>query len=73
MNEDTLTGQWNQLKGKVREKWGNLTNDDIDVIQGRTEQLVGRIQERYGMARSEAERQVKDWIRENKKEPTPIR
>jgi len=73
MNEDTLSGQWKQLKGKVREKWGNLTNDDVDVIQGQTEQLVGRVQERYGIARTEAERQVKDWIRENQKEPTPIR
>jgi uncharacterized protein YjbJ (UPF0337 family) len=73
MNEDTLTGQWKQLKGKVREKWGNLTNDDVDVIQGRTEQLVGRIQQRYGMERAEAERQVNEWIRENKVEPTPIR
>jgi uncharacterized protein YjbJ (UPF0337 family) len=72
MNEDTLKGQWNQLKGKAREKWGNLTNDDLDVVQGRAEQLVGRIQERYGIERSEAERQVKDFLRDAK-EPTPIR
>ena len=61
MNEDVLKGQWLQLKGKVRERWGKLTNDDIDQIQGRTQQLVGRIQQRYGIAREEAERQVKDW------------
>ena len=61
MNEDVLKGQWLQLKGKVREKWGKLTNDDLDQIQGRTQQLVGRIQERYGIARGEAERQVKEW------------
>ena len=73
MNEDTLTGQWNQLKGKVREKWGNLTNDDIDVIKGRSDQLVGRIQERYGIERSEAERQVKEWMKLNMKEPSSIR
>jgi uncharacterized protein YjbJ (UPF0337 family) len=72
MNEDTLKGQWNQLKGKVREKWGMLTNDDLNVIQGQSTQLVGRIQERYGIARDEAERQVKDWLREAK-EPTPTR
>lgn len=72
MNEDTLTGQWNQLKGKVREKWGKLTNDDLDVVQGRAEQLVGRIQERYGIERAEAERQVKDFLRDAK-EPTPTR
>jgi uncharacterized protein YjbJ (UPF0337 family) len=61
MNEDVLKGQWMQLKGKVREKWGKLTNDDLDQIQGRTQQLIGKIQERYGIARGEAERQVKDW------------
>jgi uncharacterized protein YjbJ (UPF0337 family) len=61
MNEDTLKGQWTQLKGRVREKWGKLTNDDLDQIQGRAEQLVGKIQERYGIARDEARRQVDAW------------
>jgi len=61
MNEDTLKGQWTQLKGRVREKWGKLTDDDLDQIQGRTEQLVGKIQERYGIARDEARRQVNAW------------
>ena len=72
MNEDVLKGQWLQLKGKVREKWGKLTNDDLEKVQGRTEQLVGRIQERYGIARTEAERQVNEWIK-GVKEPTPTR
>ncbi len=72
MHEETLKGQWLQLKGKVREKWGKLTNDDLETIQGRTEQLVGRVQERYGVARAEAERQVKDWL-SGLKEPTPTR
>jgi uncharacterized protein YjbJ (UPF0337 family) len=62
MNEDTLKGQWTQLKGKAREKWGKLTNDDLDQIQGRAQQLIGRVQERYGIAREEAERQVKAWL-----------
>jgi uncharacterized protein YjbJ (UPF0337 family) len=61
MNQDTLRGQWNQLKGSVREQWGKLTDDDVDRIQGQSEQLIGRIQERYGIARDEAERQVVDW------------
>jgi uncharacterized protein YjbJ (UPF0337 family) len=64
MNEDTLKGQWNQLKGSVREQWGKLTNDDVDQIEGRAEQLVGRIQERYGVAREEAQRQVDAWAAE---------
>jgi uncharacterized protein YjbJ (UPF0337 family) len=61
MNQDTLKGQWTQLKGQVREQWGKLTNDDLDQIQGRSEQLVGRIQERYGIERDEAQRQVDEW------------
>ena len=73
MNEDTLKGQWTQLKGKAREKWGKLTNDDLDLIQGRAQQLVGRIQERYGIAREEAERQVKEWQAAESKNPTPTR
>jgi len=64
MNEDTLKGQWTQLKGRVREQWGKLTDDDLDQIQGRTEQLVGKIQERYGVARDEASRQVDAWMRD---------
>jgi len=70
MSEDLLKGWWLQLKGQVHEKWGKLTNDDLETIQGRTEQLVGRIQERYGIAPTEAERQVKDFIGKAK-EPTP--
>lgn len=66
MNEDTLKGQWLQLKGRVRERWGKLTNDDLDVIQGNTEQLAGKIQERYGLAREEARRAVDAWLREER-------
>jgi len=64
MNEDTLKGQWMQLKGGIREKWGKLTSDDIDQVQGKAEQLIGRVQERYGIAREEAERQVNGWLQE---------
>jgi uncharacterized protein YjbJ (UPF0337 family) len=61
MNRDTLSGQWTQLKGSVREQWGKLTNDDLDQIQGKSEQLVGKLQERYGIARDEAQRQLDAW------------
>ncbi|MBE0594508.1 MAG: CsbD family protein [Burkholderiaceae bacterium] len=61
MNRDRIEGNWKQLKGKVREQWGKLTDDEIDQIAGKREQLVGRIQETYGIARDEAERQVADW------------
>jgi uncharacterized protein YjbJ (UPF0337 family) len=58
MNWDTVKGNWKQFSGKVQEKWGKLTDDDMDVIQGQRDQLVGKLQERYGMAKDEAERQA---------------
>lgn len=58
MNQDIFEGNWKQFKGKVKEQWGKLTDDDLDVISGKRDQLVGRIQERYGVARDEAERQL---------------
>lgn len=61
MNEDTLRGQWKQLRGEIKRRWGKLTDDDLDRIQGEREKLVGRIQERYGKARDEAEREVDKW------------
>jgi len=65
MNQDRLGGNWKQMKGKVREQWGKLTDDDLDVIAGRRDQLLGRIQERHGVARDEAERQVETFQRRN--------
>jgi uncharacterized protein YjbJ (UPF0337 family) len=64
MNRDILEGQWTQLKGKVKEKWAQLTDDDVTYIGGKKDQLIGRIQERYGLARDEAERQVDDFYRD---------
>jgi uncharacterized protein YjbJ (UPF0337 family) len=61
MNKDTVEGNWKQLKGKVKEQWGKLTDDDFDVIAGKRDQLLGRIQERHGISREEAEKQVKTW------------
>ena len=66
MNEDTLKGQWTQNKGRVREQWGKLTDDDITRIEGKSEQLVGRLQERYGWAKEDAQREVDDWMRTQK-------
>ena len=51
MNKDTVEGNWKQLKGKVKEQWGKLTDDDFDVIAGKRDQLLGRIQERHGISR----------------------
>lgn len=61
MNHDRIEGKWKQIKGKVKERWGKLTDDDLDVIAGRRDQLLGRIQQRHGVASDEAERQVRDW------------
>jgi len=61
MNWDRVEGNWKQFAGKVKEKWGKLTDDDLTVINGKQDQLVGRIQERYGVAKDEAEKQVKTW------------
>jgi len=66
MNEDTLKGQWTQIKGRVREQWGKLTDDDITRIEGKSEQLVGRLQERYGWAREDAQREVDNWMRDQR-------
>ena len=62
MNKDTIAGNWKQLKGKVQQQWGKLTDDDYDVIAGRGTELAGRIQERYGVTREVAEMQVMDWV-----------
>ena len=61
MNKDTFEGNWMQFKGKVKEQWGKLTDDDLDVIAGKRDQLVGRIQERYGISKDEAEKQFSTW------------
>ena len=63
MNPDRTQGNWRQLLGKAKEKWGKLTDDDWQVIEGRRDQLIGRIQERYGIARDEAARQVAEFER----------
>jgi uncharacterized protein YjbJ (UPF0337 family) len=61
MNSDQLQGKWKQMKGSVKERWGKLTDDDINVIDGKHDQLVGKIQERYGIAREAAQKQVDEW------------
>lgn len=61
MNNDTIAGSLKQLKGKLQEQWGKLTDDDLDVIAGKRDQLIGKIQEYYGLARDEAEKQIARW------------
>lgn len=59
MNDDILAGNWKQFRGNMIEQWGKLTDDDLDVAAGRRDQVVGKLQERYGLAKDEAERQMK--------------
>jgi uncharacterized protein YjbJ (UPF0337 family) len=61
MNAPRLKGMWNEVRGKVQEQWGKLTNDDLDVIAGERDQLIGRIQQRYGKARADVEREIDTW------------
>jgi uncharacterized protein YjbJ (UPF0337 family) len=65
MNHDQIEGNWKQVKGRVKEQWGKLTDDDLDVIAGKRDQLLGRIQERHGIAKSEAEEQVRHFETRN--------
>lgn len=62
MNWDQVEGTWKQYMGQIKEKWGKLTDDDIDVINGKRQQLVGKIQERYGIAKEAAEEQADQFV-----------
>jgi uncharacterized protein YjbJ (UPF0337 family) len=61
MDWNRVEGNWKQAKGKIKEQWGKLTDDDLDVINGQRDQLEGKIQERYGYARDQVRRDVDDW------------
>jgi uncharacterized protein YjbJ (UPF0337 family) len=61
MNKDIIEGNWKQLKGKVQQQWGKITDDDLDIIEGNRTELAGKIQERYGVSRDEAKDQLRDW------------
>jgi uncharacterized protein YjbJ (UPF0337 family) len=62
MDCDRVEGNWKQAKGKVKEKWGQLTDDDLNTIEGRREQLEGKIQQRYGLGKDQVRRDVDDWF-----------
>ena len=61
MTSDRLAGAWLQIRGTLKEKWGKLTEDDLKQLEGNAERLAGKLQERYGLAREEAERQMKEF------------
>ena len=66
MNENTIQGKWEQVKGSVKETWGDLTDDEITQMEGNRQKLAGKIQERYGRAQDVVEKEIDDWsIRQN--------
>lgn len=67
MNKHTLKGDWNQIKGSVKQKWADLTDDDLLHVEGSRDKLIGKVQERYGHSKDAAERQVDEWQREHDK------
>lgn len=62
MNRNILEGNWKQIRGSIREKWGELTDDELDQIAGKRDRLAGVLQERYGYTQVEAERQIDDFL-----------
>ena len=64
MNRDVLEGMWKQLRGKARETWGDLTDDELEEIAGKREKLSGKLQERYGYSRAEAEAEIDRFLDE---------
>lgn len=64
MNWDIIEGKWDQLKGSVKEKWGDLTDNDLTEMAGRRDKMTGKLQERYGWSKEEAERNLTDFFRD---------
>ncbi|MGH8479026.1 MAG: CsbD family protein [Gammaproteobacteria bacterium] len=63
MNWEQAQGSWNQVKGKAKQMWGDLTDDELDTIAGKRDELVGRLQVKYGVSKEKAQEQADAWIR----------
>ena len=63
MNWDQVQGKWKQMRGSVREQYGKLTDDDLEMIAGNRDKFVGKLQERYGLAKEEAQRRADEWVK----------
>lgn len=68
--QDIFLGQWHELKGLVRQRWGKLTDDDLAQMSGKTEELVGGLQRRYGYGKAQAEIEINKWLNNNDR-PNP--
>jgi len=62
MNWDEVQGKWKQMKGSVREKFGKLTDSDLETIGGKKDQFIGKLQERYGISRDQAQKDLDNWL-----------
>lgn len=62
MNDDILKGQWKQLRGKIKQQWGELTDDELDQMEGNRDQLAGALQERYGYTKERVQREINDFL-----------
>lgn len=62
MNWDRVEGNWKQFSGKVKEKWGQLTDDDLKQLNGKRDQLEGKLQERYGYEKDKVKKEIDDWL-----------
>jgi uncharacterized protein YjbJ (UPF0337 family) len=67
MNWDQIQGKWKQFKGLARQRWGKLTDNDLEVIGGKKDMLIGKLQELYGIGKEEAQRQIEAWSKSLKK------
>jgi len=63
MNWDEVGGNWNQVKGSIKQKWGNLTDDDLEYIAGSRDKFAGKLQERYGFNREQAQKRADEWLK----------
>jgi len=72
MIEDILKGQWNQMKGRIRQQWGRLTDDDVERVKGDRDVLIGKIQEHYGRTRAEAEAEIAGWLSGQRDQTTNV-
>lgn len=65
MNKDIIKGKWTEIKGKVKQQWGKLTDDDVTQMKGSYEELEGALRKRYGYQRDQAEREIQMWVDKN--------
>jgi uncharacterized protein YjbJ (UPF0337 family) len=73
MNWNVAEGNWKQFKGKVKQAWGKLADDDIELIKGKRDVLAGKIQETYGLTQDEAEKQIRDFETRHGEDVPPMK